>query len=204
MVVGPALAALGTFFFATFLGLASAYAGGRIEAIIMRGLDMLHALPSILVAIIVVGSLGGGYYLAVTCIIVLAIPSGARLIRAAALSQINLPYMEAARTLGVGPVRSIFVHLLPNVMPTVVASVLIDFVYAIVSLSSLSFLGLGVPAGSPDWGRMISENRPLLELNAAAVLGPALAIMLLATAFTIVGDSLYDRLRNSGDSRESS
>jgi peptide/nickel transport system permease protein len=197
MVVGPVLAALGTVVFAMILGLVAGYSGGRVDALIMRTLDILHALPAILVAVVVVGALGGGYYLAVACIIVLAIPSGARMIRSATMTQRSLPYVEAARTLGLGRPRIMFVHVLPNILPTVAASMIIDFVYAIVSLSSLSFLGLGVPPGAPDWGRTIADNRPLLEINPAAVLAPALAIVILATAFTVIGDYLYDRLGSS-------
>lgn len=201
-MIGPAVAAVGSILFGAVLGICAGYLGGRTEAVIMRGADILHALPAILVAIVVVGALGGGYYLAVGCIVVLGVPSATRMVRSATLAQRNLPYVEAAKTLGLSSRRIMAIHIVPNIMPTIIAGMLLDFVYGLVALSSLSFLGLGVPAGSPDWGRSLADNRALLEVNPPAVVVPALVIVLTATSATVIGDWVYELAGRKGGSRE--
>lgn len=194
VLLGPTLVAVVTLLVATPLGLLAGFRGGRVETLIMRTVDAIYALPALLVVIVVVGILGGGYLLAVAALVVLTVPADVRVVRAAVLGQRGLPYVEAARTLGLPPRRIMWVHVLPNVLPTIVANLLLDFVGGLVALSALSFLGLGLPAGSPDWGRMLSENRGLLDSNAWAALAPALLIVLTAVAVTVLGDASYERL----------
>jgi ABC-type dipeptide/oligopeptide/nickel transport system permease subunit len=197
-IAGPALLALGTTLVATTCGLLAGYRGGALDTVISRTVDLMYALPALLVIIVVVGVLGGGYLLAVGVLTVFVIPADIRLIRSATLAQRELPYIESARTLGLSERRIMIVHILPNILPTVIATILLEFVAAIVTLSGLSFLGLGVQAGTPDWGLMISENRNVMDLNPWAVVAPAIAIALTAASATIVGDWLYDRFTESG------
>ncbi|WP_436698081.1 ABC transporter permease [Nocardioides sp. BYT-33-1] len=201
-VVGPIVAAIGVTVIGLLLGLLAGFHGGRLEAVIMRIVDLVYAMPALLVIIVLIGLFSGGYWAAVGVLVLLATPGTTRILRAAVLAQRGLPYVEAARTVGVSNRRLIFVHVAPNVLPTVVTSFLLEFVGALVALSALSFLGLGVPPGSADWGRMLAENRGLLELNPWAVLAPALMLMITATAVTVLGDWLYERFEKARTSND--
>jgi peptide/nickel transport system permease protein len=193
-LLGPAVVAIGAGLLGTFVGLLVGYAGGWVDAVVMRLIDLVYAVPPLLVAIVVVGLFGGGYWLAVFVLIALSAPGDVRVVRAAVLAQRELPYVAAARTVGVSPTRVAVRHILPNVMPTLVANILLQFVVGLIALSGLAFLGLGVEVGSPDWGLMIAENRGVLDLNPWAVIAPALLISLLAVAVTIIGDRAYEVL----------
>jgi len=196
-VLGPLLIALGAMVVGTILGLVAGYRGGLTETIILRACELLFALPGVLVAIVVVGIAGGGMEVAIALLVVLFSPWDARLVHSVVIQQRSLPYVEAARTLGLPAWRVMLVHILPNIAPTVVANVLLDFVGAIIAVSSLSFLGLGLPTGSPDWGVMVADNRALLGVNSLAVVVPALLIVLTASAMTVIGDWVYDRMTKS-------
>ena len=165
--------AAGAFAIATLLGLLSGYLGGLVDTIIMRWVDFMIALPAPLVAIVVVGVVGGGYWTAVLVLIILFTAPDTRIVRSAVLEQRPLPYIDAARALGISKTRILFVHILPNVLPIVLAYVLLDFAFALINLAGLSFLGLGVQPGTPDWGRMLFENRtnPVLQSGGAALAG---------------------------------
>jgi ABC-type dipeptide/oligopeptide/nickel transport system permease subunit len=166
----------------------------------MRLIDLVYAVPPLLVGIVVVGLFGGGYWLAVLVLILLSAPADVRVVRSAAMAQRELPYVAAARVVGVGGFGLAVRHVLPNITPTVTANVLLEFVGGLIALSALAFLGLGVAAGTPDWGLMIAENRSILDLNPWAVIAPAVLIMLTAIAMTILGDRVYDILTRRGAS----
>jgi peptide/nickel transport system permease protein len=110
------------------------------------------------------------------------------------IEQRPLPYIEAARTLGISRTRIMFLHILPNILPIVAAYVVLDFAFALVSLAGLSFLGLGVSPGTADWGRMLFENRTILFTNPMAALMPAAAIVVTAASINIIGDWIYERM----------
>ena len=160
----------------------------------MRITEIIYAVPPLILAIVLVGLFGGGYWLAVLVLIFLSAPADVRVVRSAVLAQRELPYVVAARAVGLRGVRIATRHVLPNVTPTVSANVLLQFVGALVALSGLAFLGLGVAPGSPDWGLMVAENRSNLDINPLAVIMPALLITLLAISVTILGDRVYDLL----------
>lgn len=193
-LVGALVVSVGAFAIATVLGLISGYRGGATDAVVMRSADLLLALPALLIAIVVVGVLGGGFWIAVLVLIILFAAPDTRIVRGAVLEQRSLPYVEAARTLGISKTRIMFGHILPNVMPIILAYVVLDFAFALVSLAGLSFLGLGVEAGAADWGRMLEENRSILSNNAWAAVLPAVLIILTAAAMNLVGDWMYDRV----------
>jgi peptide/nickel transport system permease protein len=192
-LMGPVLIAAGAFAVATLLGLFAGYLGGWVDALAMRWADVMIALPGPLIAIVVVGVVGGGYWTAVAVLIVLFLAPDTRIVRSAVLEQRPMPYIDAARTLGLSPTRIIFRHIFPNVFPIVFAYVVLDFSFALVSLAGLSFLGLGVEPGTADWGRMLYENRSILFSNPVAVLFPAAMIILTAGSINLVGDWLYER-----------
>lgn len=199
-VLGPLVIAFMTTLLSTLVGLVAGYLGGWTDAVVGRFLDIIYALPPLLVAIVVVGVLGGGFGLALGVLIVLNVPAGFRSMRAAALEQRALPYIEAARVLGQSRSRIMFRHLLPNILPILYATFFLSFTYSFVDLSTLSFLGLGVPPGTADWGRMAAENRTLVFQNPLAVVAPLLAIMLTAVSANLLGQRLDSRrpLRGRG------
>jgi peptide/nickel transport system permease protein len=197
-ITGPFVVALTGVILASTLGILSGYMGGTIDMIIQRFVDFMFALPGLLIAIVIVGVVGGGYWLAVLVLSLLNFAGGVRILRGASLEQRALPYVEAARTLGVPRHRIMYFHIWRNIAPIVFASAALDFALALVALSSLSYLGLGTSPGVPEWGRMLAENQALLFSNPAGVLAPGLAIVLFATAITIIGDWIYDRFSFSG------
>ncbi len=200
-VIGPTLIAIGALIIGNALGLIAGYFGGRVDYFIMRLADLVWALPGLLIAIVVVGVIGGGYYVAVTVLIVLTFPVDARIVRGAALQQRNMPYVEAAVTLGISSRRVMLRHIWPNLLPLVMANTFLNFAFSLVALSGLSFLGLGVPLNTPDWGGMLAQNLSLIQSNAMACLGPAIAIVLTATSMNLIGDWIYERLSDRGRAR---
>jgi ABC-type dipeptide/oligopeptide/nickel transport system permease subunit len=200
-LLGPLIIATATLVLSTALSLLAGYYGGHVDAIVGRAVDVLYSLPPLIVAIVLVGVLGGGYWLAIAVLIVLHIPHNVRVLRAAVIERRHLPYVEAAESLGASPLAVMGRHLLPNILPTVAAAFFLRFTYGLVDLSSLSFLGLGVPPGSADWGRMLAENRVLVFENAWAALGPGVALVLTAVSANLVGDWLYERFERRARSR---
>ncbi|MFF1923628.1 ABC transporter permease [Streptomyces sp. NPDC058221] len=199
-LAGAALVAIGSMVIGNVLGLLAGYRGGWIDTVVRRWADLLLALPALLVTIVVAGIGGGGYALAVGVLVVLTSPADIRLVRSAVLEQRHRAYVEAAETLGLSRFTVMTRHIWPNVLPVVVANTLLNFAGAIVALSSLSFLGLGVPPGAPDWGRMLSENRTLLYDNPSAALAPAVLIIAAAVALNLLGDRLFEAFSDRGRS----
>jgi peptide/nickel transport system permease protein len=200
-VLGPLLIAVGAMLIGNVFGLVAGYRGGMIDATIMRIADLVYALPALLVAIVVVGVLGGGYFRAVGLLVFLFCPFDTRLVRAATLEQRSRPYVEAARTLGLPRWRIMFLHIWPNVLPVAVANATLAFAFALVALSSLSFLGIGVGPGTADWGRMLADSRTLLFDNPATALAPGIALVVTAASVNIIGDWLFERLSDRGHVR---
>jgi peptide/nickel transport system permease protein len=197
-VLPPAFIALTAMLIGSTFGLLAGYFGGKVDMFIMRGVDLLLALPGLLVAIVVIGIIGGGLWAAVGVLIFLAAPFDTRLIRGAVLAQRGLPYVEAARTLGISSRRIMSLHIWPNVLPVIVAYTFLSFATSLVALAALSFLGFGAPPGAADWGRMLSENRPLIIDNPAVALSPAVALILTAISANLVGDWLFERVSERG------
>lgn len=200
-LVGPLVITLGATVIGNILGLLAGYLGGRTDSLVMRWVDLMFSLPSILVIIVVAGAFGGGYWLSVMLLVILSAPADARLVRGATLEQTPRPYVEAAKSIGVSDSRIMVSHIWPNIAPIAIANTTLSFAGALVALAGLSFLGLGVAAGVPDWGLMVSENRTLLFTNPLSVLAPGLMIVIAATAVSILGDWLYERLSNIGVTR---
>jgi peptide/nickel transport system permease protein len=197
-ITGPLFVAITGILAASLLGILSGYLGGSVDMMIQRCVDFMFALPGLLIAIVIVGVTGGGYWMAVLVLALLNVAGGIRIIRSAALEQRALPYVEAARTLGVPRRRIMYVHIWRNISAIVFANAALDFALALVALSSLSYLGLGTQPGVPEWGLMLAENQSLLFSNPVGVLSPGLAIVFLATAVTIIGDWIYDRFSYGG------
>ena len=150
-------------------------------------------LPVTLLAIVVAGVIGGSYWVTVGILIVLFAPSDIRMIRAATLAQKPQPYIEATQVLGLSGPRILGVHVLPNITPIVWANLFVNIAFALVSLSGLSYLGLGVGAQDADWGRQLADGRAILAQNPAAAVASGLAIIITATAINIAGNWVAER-----------
>jgi peptide/nickel transport system permease protein len=200
-VIGPLVIAAGAMLAGNALGLLAGYRGGRVDAVIMRWVDLMWSVPGLLVIIVVAGALGGGYWLAVALLFVLSVPFDTRVVRAATLEQVPRPYVEAAKTVGVKDWRIMARHIWPNVSGVAIANAFLNFAGTLGFVSALSFLGLGVAPGTPDWGLMLAEGEQDLFVNPVAVLAPGVLIVLTATAMNLIGDWLQEQLANRGATR---
>ncbi|MDR3361007.1 MAG: ABC transporter permease [Bifidobacteriaceae bacterium] len=192
-IAGPVAIAAGSMAIGLLAGLVAAYRPGAVDWTVSRVVDVLLALPSLLLAIVVAGVIGGGYWISVAVFVVLYAPYDVRLVRAAALARINDPFLEAARLLGLPRWRILLRHLFPVIRGLVGANLFLNMAYALVSLSSLSFLGLGISPQAADWGRQLSDARTLMFSNPGAALAPGVAIILTAVALNLVGDWIAER-----------
>ena len=176
------------------LGLVAGYYQGRIDTVISRGLDILLAFPSLLLAIAVITILGPSLVNALFAIAIAQVPRYARVTRGVVLSQKQRDYVDAARALGGNPARIMFVHLLPNVIAPVVILASLGIATAILTTASLSFLGLGAQPPEPEWGAMLSTGRSYMRQAYWITLFPGLAIMITVLAINLFGDGLRDVL----------
>lgn len=195
-LAGPFAIAGGSMILGITFGIVAAWWGGWIDATISRITEVVLAIPVTLLAIVVAGILGGSYWMTVTLLIVLFAPSDVRMIRSAALQQLPQPYIEATRVLGLSTPTILVRHLLPNVLPIVWANLFVNVAFALVSMSSLSYLGLGVSAQAADWGRQLADGRLLMFTNPAAAVVPGVLIIVAATAVNLAGDWWSTRRQN--------
>lgn len=197
-LVGPVCVAVGSMLLGILLGTLAGYERGPLDFAISRWTDLLLALPVLLAAIVVSGVFGGGYWTTVALLILLFSPSDIRIVRAGVLEQAARPYIEAAQMLSLSRWRVMFRHILPNVSSLVITNAMLNVAFALVAFSSLSFLGVGVPPGTADWGRQLTDNRAIMFDNPAAVIVPAMLIIAVACSVNLVGDWLGQRLTRSG------
>ncbi len=176
------------------LGAVAGYYGGLIETVIMRGADILLAIPNILFALAIVAALGPSFRNLLLAIGVTSIPAYVRLVRASVLTVKDQEFVEAARALGARDPRIILRHILPNCMAPVIVQATLGIAQSILSATSLSFLGLGIQPPSPEWGNMLSEARSYLISAPHTMIFPGLAIMTVILAYNLIGDGLRDAL----------
>lgn len=176
------------------LGLIAGYRGGRWDLGIMRGVDVLLTLPSIVLAIAIVSVLGAGISSVIVAVGITSIPAFARLTRAVALVLREQEFVTAARSLGASDLRILRRHLLPNALPPIVVQASLGIGSTILTASALGFLGLGVQPPTPEWGAMLSRGRTYLFVAPHLLFFPGLAIALLVLGFNLLGDGLRDAL----------
>jgi peptide/nickel transport system permease protein len=176
------------------VGFVAGFFGGWIDGLTMRCMDVLFAFPAILLAIGIMAVLGTGIVNAMLAIGIVYAPSFARLARASVLSLRGMEFVQAARVLGLGEVRILVRHVLPNVVAPMIVQTSFSLSTAILTEASLSFLGLGTPPSVPSWGSMLSSSRRYVELDPWPAIFPGLAIMLLVLGFNLFGDGLRDVL----------
>jgi len=176
------------------LGLISGYWGGWADQLTMRGMDIIFAFPSILLALGIVAALGTGWVKTSIAIAIVYIPIFARVTRGPVLSVKETEYVTAATAVGVGTPRLLGGHILPNITAPVIVQVTLALSWAILTEAALSFVGLGTQLPEPSWGNMLNESRRLLEFNPWMAVFPGLAIMLAVLGFNLLGDALRDLL----------
>jgi peptide/nickel transport system permease protein len=184
----------------TLLGSVAAYAGRRVEAIIMRTMDGMLCFPPILLGIFVVTFLGPSLVNLILVIGVLYIPRFTRVVHSSTLAIRELEYVESARALGASAVRIIARAILPNILAPILVQASLAAGHAILLESGLSFLGLGPPPPTPSWGRMVEQSGRFMQLSVLPLLWPSAAISVTVLSFNLLGDGLRDlldpRLRN--------
>ncbi len=176
------------------LGAAAGYYGGFLETLIMRGADILLAIPNILFALAIVAALGPSFQNLLLAISITSIPVYVRLVRASVLTVKDQEFVEAARAIGARDFRIVLLHVLPNCMAPVIVQATLGIAQSILSATFLSFLGLGIQPPSPEWGNMLSEARPYIISAPHTLVFPGLAIMTVILAYNLIGDGLRDAL----------
>ncbi len=176
------------------LGAIAGYAGGWVDTVIMRVMDMMLAIPSILLAITLMAALGKGIDKAVIAIGLVSIPEYARIVRGNILSIKENDYIAAAHVVGLSDARIIFRHVLPNALSVIIVRATLGISSAILDTAALGFLGLGVQPPQPEWGDMLGRARGFIFQAPHTLLYPGMAITATVLAFNLLGDGLRDAL----------
>ncbi|MDO5301188.1 MAG: ABC transporter permease [Tissierellia bacterium] len=178
----------------TFLGAISGYYGGKLDNVIMRMVDIVLSIPSLVLAIAISAALGTGMWNLILAVSLTGITGYARLVRASVLSAKEREYVEAARIGGAGDFRIILRHILPNITGPIIVQATLGVGTAILQGASLSFIGLGVQPPTPEWGNMLSQGRAFIRDYPHMTLFPGLAIALTIFSLNLLGDGLRDAL----------
>ena len=176
------------------LGAVAAYVGGTLENAIMRCLDVLMAIPALLLAISISAALGSGVVNSAIAISVAGIPSSARMMRAVVLGIKDQEYVEAARANGARHPRILLHEIIPNTLAPILVDITLRIGANILQISSLSFIGLGVQPPTPEWGSILAAGRDYIRDYWPMVVFPGMAIMLTLISFNLFGDGLRDAM----------
>jgi peptide/nickel transport system permease protein len=176
------------------VGLVAGYFEGRVDHLLMRGVDVLMAFPSLLLALAVVATFGPSVANLVAAIALAYVPIFARVVRGSVISAKQNEYVQASRALGAGDARLMTRVILPNVLTPVIVQATFNLSTAIMIEAALSFLGLGVQPPAPSWGTMLSEARNFMELDPWLAIAPGSAITMAVLGFNLFGDGLRDLL----------
>jgi peptide/nickel transport system permease protein len=187
-----------TLVFGSIVGLVAGYRGGWVDSVLMRVVDLFFAFPFFVLVIAIVAFLGPSTFNMFIAIWLTSWVSYARIMRAQTISARRQQYVLAARALGYGWLRITLRHILPNVFSAILIFSMVDAMGNIILAASLSFLGLGVQAPTPEWGAMISDGQAYLLTSWWLTLIPGLAIVWVGVSFSFIGDGLADLLRPGG------
>ncbi|AOM81466.1 ABC transporter permease [Salisediminibacterium beveridgei] len=176
------------------IGITAGYYGKKIDAVLMRIMDVFLAFPGILLALGIVAVLGGSIVNVVIAIAIFSIPVFARIVRGSTLAVKKLEYIDAIRALGASDSRIIFRHILPNILSPIIVQATLFIATAVLTASGLSFLGLGAQPPMPEWGAMLAGGRNYMWDYPHMALFPGLAIVSIVLAFNLLGDGLRDAL----------
>jgi len=176
------------------LGLAAGFFRGAVETSIMRLMDIMLALPSLLLAIAIVAVLGPSLTNAMIAIAVVVLPHYVRLTRASVIAETAKDYVMASQVAGASLLRQMFVNVLPNCLAPLIVQATLGFSAAILDAAALGFLGLGAQPPTPEWGTMLADARQFIQRAWWVVTFPGLAILITVLAFNLMGDGLRDAL----------
>ncbi|BCH56348.1 ABC transporter permease [Agrobacterium vitis] len=174
------------------IGLIAAFGGRIVEALLLRLIDVLYSFPDTLIALALVAFLGPGIENATLAIAISLVPFYARVAYGLAAAERAKPYIEAARLAGTRSARLVRVHVMPNIVQSLIVMATLGFSSAILSAAGLSFLGLGVQPPSPEWGAILASGRNYITKAPWILIFPGLAICLTVLSFNLIGDSLRD------------
>jgi dipeptide transport system permease protein len=177
-----------------FLGLVAAFNRGFVSIVIVRLMDVILSIPSLLLAILVVAILGPSLRNTIVAITIVYLPNYVRLVRASALAEKTRDYVTAARVAGAGPLRIMFLTVLPNCMAPLIVQSTLGVSNAILEAAALGFLGLGAQPPTPEWGTMLASAREFLQSATWIVTLPGVAILITVLSINLVGDGLRDAL----------
>jgi peptide/nickel transport system permease protein len=172
------------------IGTIAGYHRGWVDDVLMRIVDVGLSIPSLIIALAVIGIIGPGYWSMVTALALAWWPMSARISRAAAVSVMSKPHIEALRVLGASPLRIYFNHLLPGTIGTVMVYATADAGMAAIAVATLSFLGLGIQPPTPEWGQMLVDALPYLESDPRQVILPGLALTFAVIGFNLLGERI--------------
>jgi dipeptide transport system permease protein len=176
------------------LGMIAGYVRGWIETLIMRLMDVMLSLPSLLLAIAVVAILGPGLINAMYAIAIVLLPHYVRLTRAAVIAEVGKEYVQSSKIAGAGALRVMFSTILPNCLAPLIVQATLGFSSAILDAAALGFLGLGAQPPTPEWGSMLADALEFIQRAPWVVTFPGLAILVTVLAFNLMGDGLRDAL----------
>jgi dipeptide transport system permease protein len=176
------------------LGLVAAFMGGAVDSMLMRVMDLIMSIPSLVLAILVVSILGPSLTNTIVAVSVVYLPNYVRLVRGSALAEFGKDYIIAAKVAGVGPVRLMFVTVLPNCLAPLIVQAALGVSNAILEAAALGFLGLGAQPPTPEWGAMLADAREFIRSNPWIVTLPGLAILVSVVSINLFGDGLRDAL----------
>lgn len=180
------------FFSGGLLGIIAGYFGGKIDTIIMRVMDIFQAIPMIMMAMCIVAVLGNGIPQLVAAIMFASMPTMARNNRAAILRVRGSDYIEASEAIGVGQVKMIIKHMIPNAVGVMIIYFVGFLAVSIMMMSSMSYIGVGLAAPTPEWGLILNDGKSYITQAPYMMLFPALMIMITCFAFNLMGDGLRD------------
>ncbi len=178
----------------TLLGVVAGYAGRWVDAVIMRGIDVMLAFPGILLALVIVSILGRSLFNVMIAVGISSLPLFARTARGTTLAVREMDYVLAARALGSNPAAIVWRHVIPNILAPIIVLTTNGVAGAIIAGAALSFLGLGAQPPEPEWGLMLSQGREYLRSAWWITTFPGLAIMFTVMAINLLGDGLRDLL----------
>ncbi|NLQ17039.1 dipeptide ABC transporter permease DppC [Marinomonas sp. M1K-6] len=176
------------------LGLVAGYFKGMIDTAIMRIVDIMLAMPSLLLAIAIVAILGPSIVNAALAISIVSLPHYVRLTRAATMAEMSRDYVTSSKVLGASPLRLMFVCILPNCLAPLIVQATLGFSSAILDMAALGFLGLGAQPPTPEWGSMLADALQFVQRAWWVVTFPGLMILITVLAFNLMGDGLRDAL----------
>lgn len=179
---------------ACFLGSVVSYYGGKVDAILMRILDVFMGIPTLLLAIAIAASLGPGIRNLMLALIISQIPGFTRVVRSAVFNVVEMEYIEAAKAYGCSTIYIITKHILPNAVGTVIVQATMSVAAQILNTAALSYLGLGQQPPAPELGYMLSDAKEYMSYSMWGVLFPGLTIATIALSLNLVGDGLRDAL----------